>query len=99
MVIIGSDCPYVTLTDIESAWRALSHSDAVFGPAMDGGYWLVGLTKPIPQLFEHIGWSQPDTLDQTLQVARKLGLRTLLLNPLEDVDTLDEWRRFEAAGA
>jgi rSAM/selenodomain-associated transferase 1 len=94
-VIIGSDCPMIRSEDLEQAWRALDDSDLVLGPATDGGYWLVGLRKPHPALFEGIEWSSERVLAQTISRAAALNLRSYLLRELSDVDTLADWQRYK----
>jgi rSAM/selenodomain-associated transferase 1 len=96
VVIIGSDCPYVTQGDIEQAWEALEKRDVVLGPAQDGGYWLIGLRKNQPLLFQGIPWSTDQVFAQTLQRAKSQGLSISLLQILEDIDTLEGWERFAA---
>ena len=93
-VIIGSDCPYATAEDIHAAWSALEKSDTVFGPATDGGYWLIGVKKAPLELFTGIDWGTSRVLDQTLSRCRELGLSTALLRTLDDIDTLADWRLF-----
>ena len=61
-IIIGSDCPYLELNDLEAAYSALQTHDAVLGPAADGGYWLISLTTPCPAIFERIQWSWQNVL-------------------------------------
>jgi len=56
-VIIGSDCPELTADLLTAAFDKLSQAQVVFGPARDGGYYLVGLTQPVPQLFRDVHWS------------------------------------------
>jgi glycosyltransferase A (GT-A) superfamily protein (DUF2064 family) len=63
------------------------HTDAVFGPAEDGGYYLVGLRRSVPAVFQGITWSTPVVLAQTLRAAAAAGLRVHLLPPWYDVDT------------
>jgi glycosyltransferase A (GT-A) superfamily protein (DUF2064 family) len=70
----------------------------VFGPSEDGGYYLIGLNAPHPQLFANIPWSTPNTLDASLQQAAKLGLRVKLLETLYDIDELPELKRAIQAG-
>jgi uncharacterized protein len=94
VVIIGSDCPEVKSADIRTAWRELKNFDVVVGPAIDGGYWLIGLRAPQPELFREIAWSSDQVLGQTLQHAKSIGLRIQLLRILSDVDTEEDWRRF-----
>ena len=94
VVVIGSDCPEVTSTDIEAAWTALTYHDVVLGPAADGGYWLIGLRSGDTPVFEGISWSTPRVLEQTLARCRVAHLKVMLLRELRDVDTLDDWKRF-----
>jgi rSAM/selenodomain-associated transferase 1 len=86
VVIIGSDTPAVSAGDIAAAFAALGRSDAVFGPAVDGGYWLIGMRRR-PRLtvpFQGVRWSSPHALADTL---RNLdGARVSFLRHLEDVD-------------
>ena len=93
-VIIGSDCPAVTAEDIYEAWNGLWTHDVVLGPATDGGYWLVGLGRPQPQLFRDIPWSTERVFIETTKRIRQAGLSVQLLRELQDVDTEAEWRRF-----
>jgi rSAM/selenodomain-associated transferase 1 len=91
VVIIGSDCPEVRTGDVRTAWKELRTHDVVVGPAVDGGYWLIGLRAPQPGLLEGIRWSSDEVLGQTLQRARALGLSIQLLRILSDVDTAADW--------
>jgi uncharacterized protein len=91
VVIIGSDCPEVRSSDIRTAWKELKAHDLVVGPAIDGGYWLIGLRAAQPALFENIAWSTEAVLGETLQRARSLGLRIQLLRFLGDIDTESDW--------
>lgn len=94
VVIIGSDCPAITLRDIQEAWGALPAQDLVLGPARDGGYWLIALRSPQPQLFRDMGWSTETVLTETLRRARASGLTVHLLRELSDVDTDADWKEF-----
>ena len=94
VVIIGSDCPWLSDGDIQEAWNHLETHDLVLGPAHDGGYWLVGLREPKPEVFNGISWSTETVLNQTLEHARAGGLRFRLLRELRDVDTLGDWYAF-----
>jgi rSAM/selenodomain-associated transferase 1 len=94
VAIIGSDCPEVRTSDVRSAWAELRTHDLVVGPAIDGGYWLIGLRSPQPALFEEITWSSEQVLGQTLQRARALGLRIQLLRILGDIDTEADWNAY-----
>lgn len=84
VVIIGSDCPSNDLKNMQVAFRALEDSDCVIGPANDGGYYLIGLTQPVPQLFKEIDWGGDKVLEQTLSAASFLSVQQL--KSLPDVD-------------
>lgn len=96
VVVIGSDCPEVSVEDVRMAWRELRRFDVVVGPAVDGGYWLIGLRGPAPELFEGISWSTERVLGETLQRAKAAGRSIQVLRILSDVDTEKEWRAFVA---
>jgi hypothetical protein len=98
VVVIGSDCPTVTPADIEAAWAALNEFDVVLGPAVDGGYWLVGLNAPRAELFQDVPWSTERVLAATLKRAASAGLRVRQLRPLSDIDTLEDWQAFRVKG-
>ncbi len=96
VVIIGSDIPDIDPAHIAEAFRALGRHDAVFGPADDGGYWLVGLRRRPgqPDLFRPVRWSTPHALADTIG---NLGARFdhVLLEMLIDIDdaaSLERWR-------
>jgi len=88
--VIGTDAPGVDREVVQGAFRALDDADAVVGPARDGGYYLLGLTRPVPALFREIPWSTDRVLDRTLDRARRQGLRVRLLDERLDVDTADD---------
>jgi len=92
---IGGDCIDLTEALFEATWRALDTSDAVIGPASDGGYYLIASNRPLP-LFHSIPWSSPNVLSKTLELARKSGLRVHFLPTLDDIDTADDWQRVQA---
>lgn len=91
-VVIGTDCPGVNRRLITEAFTALGESDVVIGPALDGGYYLIGLSAPQPALFRGISWSTAAVAVQTRTRARALGLSCHLLRPLRDVDTARDAR-------
>jgi uncharacterized protein len=96
VVIIGSDVPGIGRRDIAAAFRALGAGDAVFGPADDGGYWLVGQrrTPKTLQLFDGVRWSSVHTLADTL--ANLGGCEVSRLRTISDVDSEADylrWRR------
>jgi rSAM/selenodomain-associated transferase 1 len=92
--LVGSDIPLLTAQTIAEAFGLLDRgADAVFGPADDGGYYLVALARPQPALLRSVHMSTPDVLRETLALAEVAGVHTALLHPLYDVDTPDDLRR------
>lgn len=91
VVIIGSDCAEITPEILEKAYDELSRSDVVIGPARDGGYYLLGMNKFNPQLFEGVEWSTDQVLQTTLETIKQLGLSYSKLHTLNDVDTFEDW--------
>jgi rSAM/selenodomain-associated transferase 1 len=98
-IIIGSDCPYLDATDLQSASDALAQHDLVLGPATDGGYWLIGLNAHCPVLFEGIEWSTGEVLQITVEKASESGLSVQSLRELVDVDTVENWERWKMTKA
>lgn len=99
VVIIGSDSPEISATDICEAWEALKSHDVVLGPAVDGGYWLIGLRGPCAELFEGISWSTDSVMRETLARIDHAKLTFRLLRHLNDVDVEPDvraWRRRQA---
>lgn len=92
VVIIGSDIPAISPADIAGAFNQLGRHDAVFGPAPDGGYWLVGQKRmpATPHLFDNVRWSSPHTLSDTLENTK--GLSVAMLAERCDVDTVEAYR-------
>lgn len=91
--IIGSDVPWVSRELVAHALQSLDEVDLVLGPARDGGYYLLAVSEPRPQLFQGIAWSTPSVLAQTVERAGALGLSVRLLDTLSDIDTLEDVRR------
>jgi rSAM/selenodomain-associated transferase 1 len=90
--IIGSDVPGLSGGAVREAFDALCQHDLVLGPARDGGYYLLALRRPWPALFAGLAWSTPSVLAATLERAQALGLTVHLLQPLTDIDTLEDLR-------
>lgn len=86
VVLIGTDCPGITGKVLKAAFDALNDHDLVLGPAMDGGYYLIGLRKAVPEFFADMPWSTDQVLEQTIQRANKVQLTYRLLATLGDVD-------------
>ena len=94
VVVIGADCPGLTPALFAQAFGALERKDLVLGPAMDGGYYLIGLSQPAPALFSQIPWGSGEVLAATLKRAQSLNLSTHTLEPLADVDRPEDLRHF-----
>ncbi len=93
IVIVGGDCPELKDRHIEKAFKALEQSEAVLGPANDGGYYLLGMNQFILKLFEEKPWGTSKVLEQTLDYCKKQNLRYKLLEKLIDVDTEQDWKK------
>jgi rSAM/selenodomain-associated transferase 1 len=99
-VLIGTDCPSLAADDLDQAFAALGKgADLVLGPAADGGYYLVGLNRPIPALFNGIHWGSDQVLMQTLAEAREMGLATQLLATRDDLDSPADLQTFHDRAA
>lgn len=96
VVILGSDTPTVTRTDVADAFRALGPNPAVFGPAPDGGYWLIGLRRGVGEAlpFQGVRWSTSDALSDT--IANLRGRPVARLREREDIDDGPALKRYLA---
>lgn len=90
VVIIGSDCLQLTSKIILDAYQKLEKSDVVIGPALDGGYYLLGMKRLHRQLFQNKRWSTEHVFPDTIQDIEKLHLSYALLPPLSDIDHLED---------
>lgn len=98
-VIIGTDIPNLTDDLLERAFESLARCDLVLGPALDGGYYLIGLRRAIPELFEDVAWGTGEVLGRTRERAERLGLSVALLDPLTDVDEPEDLAAWQAVPA
>lgn len=85
-LLMGTDAPALDAAVIRQAAAALARHDAVFVPALDGGYVLVGLARPAPDLFTGMTWSTPQVMQQTRERAARAGLRIVELAAVADID-------------
>jgi len=90
VVVIGCDCPTNRSATIRSAFAKLEKFPAVIGPAKDGGYYLLGLTRPVPELFRLSQWGTDAVFQETLAVANSTGLYIETLPLLGDVDYVED---------
>ena len=99
LVLIGTDCPVLTATDLREAANALRHgADVALAPAEDGGYGLIGARRPFPYLFEAMPWSTARVAALTAERARTAGLRFTVLRQVWDVDTPADVERLRRSG-
>ncbi len=96
VVIIGIDCPDLDAIILSKAFQELQQHDLVLGPATDGGYYLIGLRRFVPELFQDIAWSTDRVWQQTIAIAQQHHLSVGSLPPLDDVDRPEDlaiWER------
>ena len=86
VAIIGTDCPDLKAEILAQAFDRLSDRDLVLGPAKDGGYYLIGLRRSIPELFDGIKWGTSEVFASTRAIAQKLNLSIADLPTLADID-------------
>lgn len=91
-ILIGSDSPTLPVSYLEQAYEWLYSVDCVLGPSADGGYYLVGLSSPQPEMFEGIEWSSSSVLEKTVERIQELGLSMKLLPLWYDVDEMANLR-------
>lgn len=97
VVTIGIDCPDITQGILDNAFNFLQKQDLILGSAEDGGYYLIGLNRTIPQLFQNINWGTEQVLKQTKDIAQQLNLKVHCLPCLSDVDRPEDlviWQKY-----
>lgn len=97
--IVGTDVPSLPLDHYKQALALLDTHDVVLGPALDGGYYLIGLKRPRPELFAGIAWSTDRVLAATQEKAASLGLKLALIPSWRDVDSIDDLQALIDASA
>lgn len=90
VVIIGSDCPDISPEIVEGAFAELDKEDVVIGPSEDGGYYLLGLRKLVPEVFRDISWSTESVYPETVQVLKNKDMSFGKLPTLNDIDTEED---------
>lgn len=91
--LVGADIPDLSATIVLKAFELLSDNDLVFGPAEDGGYYLIGMTKLIQEVFDSVPWSSRETLKKTLEQAHRAGYSTAFTETLSDIDTIEDVKK------
>ncbi len=97
VVIIGSDSPNLPKHYIEQSFAALDEADVVLGPAIDGGYYLIGLSRPCLKLFDDVSWSTDQVFERTAQNAQANGYTLRILPVHYDIDTIEDLRTLHLA--
>ncbi|MCH2223292.1 MAG: TIGR04282 family arsenosugar biosynthesis glycosyltransferase [Crocinitomicaceae bacterium] len=95
---VGSDLPDLNATIIQEGLSALTETDTVFGPADDGGYYLIGMKKHLSCIFKNKSWSTESLLTETKTELEEKGHSTTLLEVLNDIDTIEDLRSSSIAG-
>jgi uncharacterized protein len=96
VLLVGTDCPPIDAAYLQQAIAALDAAPVVLGPAVDGGYGLVGVRDRVPALFDGIDWGTARVLEQTLRAAARQGVAVTLLDEIWDVDDAAGWARCQA---
>lgn len=97
VVLIGADSPDLPLKYIEDAFLGLNTYDLVLGPTEDGGYYLIGMKKPLDFLFKDVKWGSKEVLKNTITIAQKEGINYFLLNQWYDIDDVDGLKRWKGS--
>jgi hypothetical protein len=95
LIIIGTDCPDINESLLENAFEKLENFDIIIGPAKDGGYYLLGMKKKYPFLFQNIEWSTNRVLQQTTDLCNSNQLSYFLLPEISDIDEEKDLIHFE----
>lgn len=93
IVLIGTDCYELSSEILDEAFSALERSDAVVGPATDGGFYLIGLNKLLPELFLNREWSTSAVLNESIRILQCHETPYELLSELSDIDTFDDLKK------
>ena len=94
VVIIGSDCASLSPAIVEAAFNQLEEQAFVIGPAMDGGYYLLGMNTFQPSVFEDIEWSTPSVFEKTIERIKELKVAYTVLPTLSDIDYEEDWEKY-----
>jgi hypothetical protein len=90
IVLIGTDCPGLDAENVTKAFELLKSNELVLGPALDGGYYLIGLSAPQEELFKGIEWSTSSVFEKTMEIAEIAQLSVGILPTKQDIDTFDD---------
>ena len=93
-LIIGADIPSMRAANLERAFKVLNNHDVVIGPSEDGGYWLIGMKKFIPEAFNISSWGNSSVLDSTIMTLKNSGISYNFADVLNDIDTPGDIKNF-----
>lgn len=97
VVLIGTDCPEINANYLLQAFECLNSGyDIVLGPALDGGYALIGANKIDESIFNNVEWSTSGVLKQTIENISKLGWKHKCLTTVRDIDTIEDYEYFSS---
>lgn len=94
VLIIGTDCPEITPELLHEAFEVLEENDAVIGPALDGGYYLLGMKSYHPELFLNMKWSTSSVYEETIKKLLGSDISYGVLHVLNDIDTEEDWKDY-----
>ncbi|MEZ4798008.1 MAG: TIGR04282 family arsenosugar biosynthesis glycosyltransferase [Flavobacteriaceae bacterium] len=94
IVLIGSDLPSISAKIIQDGFKSLKNKEVVFGPAEDGGYYLVGMSKFHHFIFENKAWSSSNLLEETLSELKQKKIEVSLIETLNDIDTFEDLQAY-----
>lgn len=97
-VIVGSDCPGLRPAILETAFEQLKQHDFVIGPAMDGGYYLLGMKELAPRLLLDMTWSTDQVFKETTRRIEELKASYYVLPTLSDIDYAEDWEKYRTEG-
>ena len=91
--LIGADIPDLSIDIVQHSFDLLSDKDIVFGPAQDGGYYLVGMRRLVKEIFQNVPWSSDVTLQKSVKQADRYGYSVGFTQMLCDIDTIEDIRK------
>lgn len=93
VVVIGADCPLLDSSVTQAAFDSLEEASVVIGPSEDGGYYLIGMKDQTHDVFSDVDWSTPSVLPQTIEHLERQKIEYRLLEPMNDIDDIEDLRK------